>query len=223
LKRVIRASLLSLLGICTAMAGEIAPFQEGARLGVHVKSLRFPAGLRKDLRSGLTNRLLVRVELHSDARLLEQRTVEVAVKYDLWDETFRLTVMNGASAIESSTIAREEQVLAYLEDIRLPSLFDVAPLAAGREHSLKGEVLLNPIENERMEMLRKWVAENSTQTPRATDQGGRAPAAPVGAATSGDLFNRIFDQYAASASGVAWRDKLQSRPFRPEAVAHEGK
>jgi hypothetical protein len=223
LKGLVRAGVLSLLGMCTAMAAEIVPFEDGAHLGVHVKNLRFPSALRKDLRSGLTNRLLVHVELRSGVRLIEERTVEVAVKYDLWEENFRLTVTNGVSASESNLLAREEQVLAYLGDIRLPALFELAPLHAGREHSLKGEVLLNPIENERMEMIRKWVAENSTQTPRGTDQGGRAPAAPVGAATSGDLFNRIFDQYTASASGVAWRDKLQSKSFRPEAVAHEGK
>lgn len=223
MKGLIRACLLGVLSMCTAIAGEIVPFEDGAHLGVHVKNLRFPAALRKDLRSGLTNRLLVHVELRSGVRLLEERTVEIAVKYDLWEENFRLTVTNGMSGVESNVFAREDQVLAVLGDIRLPGLFALAPLAPGREHTLKSEVLLNPIENERMAMIRKWVAENSTQAPRDADQVGRAPAAPVGAATSGDLFNRIFDQYTASASGVAWRDKLQSKPFSLETVAHEAK
>jgi hypothetical protein len=223
LKRFLRTSLLCLLGTCTAVAGEIAPFVEGARLGVHVKGLRYPPALRKDLRSGLTNRLLVHLELRSGPRLVQQRTVEVAVKYDLWEETFRVTVADGTSAVESRVLARDEQVLAFLGDLRLAALFEMAALDQSREHSLKGEVLLNPIENERMDMIRKWVAENSTSTPRSAERVGRAPAAPVGAATSGDLFNRIFDQYAASASGVAWRDRLQSRSFKPEGVPHEGK
>jgi hypothetical protein len=45
----------------------------------------------------------------------------------------------------------------------------------------------------------------------------------VGAVTSGDLFNRIFGQYAGNTNeGVGWRETLQPRTFRLEAVPNEG-
>jgi hypothetical protein len=82
-------------------------------------------------------------------------------------------------------------------------------------------VLVNPVEQERLEMIRKWVAENST--PRGADSGAHAGQAPVGAAVSGDLFNRIFDSYASGAAGVAaLHESMQSRPFRPESLPNEG-
>ncbi len=81
--------------------------------------------------------------------------------------------------------------------------------------------LLNPIEQERMEMIRKWVSENSTQTPSSGGQGG----APVGAATSGDLFNRIFDKLRRRRKRRRQPGTTRCAPksFRLESVPNEGK
>jgi hypothetical protein len=186
-----------------------------------VRNLQLPAGFRKDLRSGLTNRLLLRVELLADFRVVDTRTIELAVKYDLWDENFRLTLDTGQGGVTESVLATEQQVMAFFSDVRLPGLFEAARLPRTQDHVLKGDVLLNPIEKERMAMIRKWVSENSTQTPEGGNPSG---SAPVGAATSGDLFSRIFDQYASGAGDVAaWHESLQSKAFRPEAVPNEGK
>jgi hypothetical protein len=221
LRRLLGVLLLSTLGVCAAVAGELAPFREGTRLGVRVKNLSLPASFRKDLRSGLTNRLLLRVELlAADAKVVQTRTVQLAVKYDLWDENFRLTLDAGQGSMTESVLATEQQVLAFINDVPLPALFDTARLQRGQDHQLRGDALLNPIEQERMANIRKWVAENSTQTPGS----GATTSAPVGAATSGDLFNRIFDRYASGVGDTtaAWHDSLQSRAFRPESLPHEG-
>ncbi len=109
--------MLSALGVCAAVAGELAPFRDGARLGARVKSLSLPGSFRKDLRSGLTNRLLLRIELVVDARVLETRTVELAVKYDLWDENFRLTLDAGQGMVTESVLTTEQQVLAFVNDV----------------------------------------------------------------------------------------------------------
>jgi hypothetical protein len=218
---LLRSSLLCLLGISSVFAGELAPYREGSRLGAHVRNVQFPATFRKDLRSGLTNRLLFRVDLLTDSRIVDSRTVELAVKYDLWDENYRLTVAVGQNLV-SNTMLSEEGMIAFLGNLRLPAMFETARLASAREHVLRGEVLVNPIERERMAMIRKWVAENSTQVPRGTAGAGEA-GAPLGAVTSGDLFNRIFGQYAGSADGgVGWRENLEPRGFRLEAVPNEG-
>jgi hypothetical protein len=221
LKALLGSAFFCLLCMGVAVAADLTPFRDGARIGAHVRNLKLPPALRRELRSGLTHRVLVRVELTADSRVLESRSAEVAVKYDLWDENFRLTVMSGTEVIANSVLTSEDQVLAFLDDVRLPQLFDIARLQASREHALKGEVLVNPVEQERLEMIRKWVAENST--PRGADSGAHTGQAPVGAAVSGDLFNRIFDSYASGAAGAAaLHESMQSRPFRPESLPNEG-
>ncbi len=215
-----RIGLLCVLCMGAASAAELVPVRQGDRLGAHVRGLQFPAGLRKDLRSGLTNRVLIRVELLAESRVIDTRAVELTVKYDLWDETFRLTTTPGQGAAPDRVLATEEQVLAILADVALPRLFDMSRLAASREHGMKCDVLVNPIEKERLAMIRKWVAENSTPTAAGVESGGAS--GPVAAAASADLFNRIFEQYSSDSSAAAWRERLQSRPFRPEAVPNEG-
>lgn len=220
MKRLVGVLLLSTLGVCGAVAGELAPFSDGVRLGARLKNLSLPATFRKDLRSGLTNRLLLRVELMAESRVIESKTVVLAVKYDLWDENYRVTMDAGQGMTTESVLASEQQMLAFLNDMPLPGLFEMARLQRTQEHLLRGDALLNPIEQERMRMIRKWVSENSTQTPSSAARSG---AAPVGAATSGDLFNRIFDKYAAGVTDVAaWHDSLHSKTFRPESVPNEG-
>jgi hypothetical protein len=219
LRLVQRIGLLFVLCAGAASAAELVPVRQNDRLGVHIRGLQFPPDLRKDLRSGLTSRVLIRLTLLADSRVVDTRAIEITVKYDLWDETFRLTMTPGQGAADR-LLATEEEVLAILADVTLPRLFDMSRLTAAREHGMRCDVLVNPIEKERLAMIRKWVAENSTPTAAGVESSGAS--GPVAAAASADLFNRIFEQYSSDSSAAVWRETLQSRPFRPEAVPNEG-
>jgi hypothetical protein len=117
----------------------------------------------------------------------------------------------------TETHASLDTVLARLQEAKLPSLFPESGVSQGVTHTLRAEVLLNPIDAERMEKIRKWVAENSTYAP---GQSGVPDASTSN--TSNDLFNRIFEQFASGAStAAAWRETAVSGPFRPESVPHE--
>jgi len=155
--------------------------------------------------------------LQAPGRPDAQRVVELAVKYDLWDETFRVTLSLDGRVVTSETQVGRDAVLARLRDARLPSLFPEGSLAPGVAYTLHADVLLNPIDAERMEKIRKWVAENSAYTP---GQAGVPDTSTT--KKSNELFNRIFEQFAAgSATAAAWRETAVSSPFRPESVPHE--
>jgi hypothetical protein len=208
----LRVVTLLLLLAGGAQAAELTHFVADARIGARLRQLAFPDSLRKDLRSGLTNRLLIRVLLLEGAKQREMRAVEVAVKYDLWDETFSVVVRRDAAATDERVLASLEEVLMYLDDLRLPHLFQ---LPAAREPltpalTLRADVLLNPIERERMEQIRKWVRENSSYVPLETPGGPRASAE----SGSNAVFNRIFEQYAAGGEMAAqWQQSVASEPF----------
>jgi hypothetical protein len=110
-----------------------------------------------------------------------------------------------------------DEMQAALRNLRLPRLFTTAGMSATQAHTLTAEVLLNPLDRERMEMIRKWVAENSIGP---ADIGGH----DAGGGLSVAIFNRIFEQYAKGADIAAvWRETSTSQPFRLEELSDESR
>lgn len=217
---LVRLLLLSCLVSRPLLAGEVVPFIESGRVGAHIRDLQFPATLRKELTSGLTNRLLVRMTVLAENRSPLQRAIELTVKYDLWDENFRVTLVVDQRAVRDEILPTLDRVLAFLHDARLPGLFAATEVPASASLTLNADVLLNPIEKERMERIREWVAENSTQSPVDPTIPDSSP--PVGARMSNALFNRIFEQYASGSQvAAAWHETVVSKPFKLEGLRHD--
>lgn len=215
-------AVLSWLLACPSRAGDLEPFLSEGRIGARLRGLTFPPTLSKDLTSGLTSRLLARIELRSGAQLAAQSAVEITVKYDLWDESFRVLVTVERRVIADTLYTSLPEVRAFLQDVRLPGLFAVGAPPASEVFALRGSVLLNPLERERMDRIREWVKENSTPAP--SDPTSPDSTAPVGAVTSNALFDRIFAQYAAGKDvAAAWHESVASKPFRMEGLTHEGR
>ena len=201
-------ALLVLLANSAADAAEVSATLIDGKIGARVEALSFPAALPKELTSGLTNRLYAQVSLADARGTLGQKVVEIAIRYDLWDQTFSVVSTMDGRIADSSTLANLAEVNALLSALPLPRLFEVATLPA-TELTLRVEVLLNPIDREKMHMIRKWVAQNST--PEVA--GGQ------GITVSNAIFNRIFEQYADGSDVAAvWRIAVKSPPFRVDSV-----
>jgi hypothetical protein len=212
--------LLTALASGTTAATELTPFLKGQRLGIVIKAIELPATFPKDLVSGLTNKLLIRVALVSRSQVVDQKTAEVAVKYDLWGETFGVTLTVNEARVASVTFTTVREVEAYLANMRLPSLFAQSAVPAGASVTLRVEMLLNPIERERIETIRKWVAENSTYTP--SDLTGFGGDKRVGSSRSNAIFNRIFDEYAQGKDlAAAWKEAVSSKPFNISEIGDD--
>lgn len=218
--------VLCLISGAPALAAELRPVVNGDRVGVLIKGLALPASLTKDLKSGLTNRILIRVTLLMDARVVDRKAVEMDVTYDLWDENFRLTVNVDHEVVHTEVIATLGAVMTIVSSPALAEVFVVAAPTQEAKYTLQGEILLNPIEREKMDKLRKWVAENNTN---ATASGSALPdptglAAPLPTASPSDsLFNRLFEQYARGDDIAAlWHITLVSSSFSLPGPRHDG-
>jgi hypothetical protein len=210
--------LLGWLAACPSWAGELEPFVVDGRIGARVRDLAYPTNLAKDLTSGLTNRILARVELRAGPRTTARSAMEITVKYDLWEENFRVVVTVEQRVVANALYASLADVRAFLQDVRVPGLFATSGLPS-ESFTMKADVLLNPVDRERMDRIREWVKENSTPAP--ADPTRADSAAPVGAATSNALFERIFEQYADGSNLAAvWHETVTSKPFRVEGLAH---
>jgi hypothetical protein len=201
-------SLLALVCAADVRAADVVVTRSENRLGVRLLAVAYPATLAKDLKSGLTNRLFVRATLMDSGNVLSQRAVEIALRYDLWDEKFSVVSTMDEAVVDSRTLANSAEVEAMLGALPIPSLFDARALSEGRDYRLRLELLLNPIDREKMRTIRKWIAQNT------------APAVG-GTSTSNAVFNRIFEQHTDSDLAAAWRETL-SAAFRLELVKHEG-
>src|SRR5262245_5835164 len=82
------ALALLLLLSQVALAAELTPFLYEEQLCARIVGTSFPENLSKELTSGLTNRILVRVVLSAGGETIGQKSVELAIRYDLWDENF---------------------------------------------------------------------------------------------------------------------------------------
>lgn len=211
------ATLTLLLHAVTGWAGQLTPTLHDGQLGVLIEATDWPATLRKDLTSGLTNRILIRVSLMRAAQIVQQRAVEISIRYDLWDERFLMNVTLDGVATEARPVQTAREMQAALRELRLPGLFATHGTTASQAHTVTTDILLNPVDRERMEMIRKWVAENSIAS---ADIGG--PNSGGGLAVT--IFNRIFEQYAEGADIAAvWQETSTSRPFRLEELTDESR
>jgi hypothetical protein len=207
-------ALLVLLALTAnpAAPAELTPVVREHTIGVRVAGTAWPATLTKDLVSGLTNTLLIHVALFSDSRQLDQKTAVIAVKYDLWQETFALTVTVNKAVILARNDETQPQIEVFLASFELPELFATSDAPKDKAVTLRVEMLLNPIERERLEAIKKWVLENNTTIP--ADTSGFSDKR-VGNSRSNEVFNKIFEQYAEGAEvAAAWKESLSSKPFK---------
>ncbi len=213
-------TLLGLLWSASSFAADVIPILDGPALGAEIRDLQPPETLRKDLVSGLTNRVLIRVTLMSGSESLAQRAVELTVRYDLWDEVFRLRTLLDGATLNATTVKSAEEALAFLHNVRLAGLFARSARTHAGALILKAEVLLNPIDRERMDEIRKWVRQNTA--PGSPGPTGLSPGGMTSSSANA-IFNRIFEQYATGAEFAAsWKEALTSQPFLWEP-ARDGK
>src|SRR5688572_13301743 len=197
-----------------AVGASVAPTISNGEIGVRIDALPFPATFSRELASGLTNRLYVRVSVLDGQAVVQLRTVEITIRYDLWEEKFTVTRTTEHALAETLQLATTAELNAFLASLRIPRLFVASSLPGNRELKIRSEFLLNPIGREKMRMIRKWVAENSTPDIGA-DQG---------ISSSNTIFNRIFEQYADGSDVAAeWRVDLISPSFRPATLVNEAR
>lgn len=195
-----------------AGSAELTPVVREHTIGLQIRGIAWPATLPEDLVSGLTNRLLIRIRLFSDSKQLDQKTAVIAIKYDLWEETFALTVTVNEAVILARSDETHPQIDSFLANIELPELFGASEVPKDRAAALRVEMLLNPIERERLEAIKKWVLENNPSIPAETSGFSDKR---VGGSRANEVFNRIFEQYAqGSEAAAAWKMSLSSNLFR---------
>jgi len=133
---------------------------EGSRMVVNLQlaAMNTPAFERK-MRSGLTQRILYRVLLYEDDRVVEAAPRYCSVTFDLWEENWAVEcAVQGASS--SLVVQRYPQLLmhvASLQNFRFPSSFRPSP---NRRYWVEVHVQLNPISRQLLEKVKMWLRQS---------------------------------------------------------------
>lgn len=212
-------ALLALVVSPFGWGAELTPTLADGELGVVIREVSLPPSIRKDLVSGLTNRVVMRISLLKSQETVAQVIVGIAVKYDLWEETFAVKMSMDDAPASSSTLRSVDDVVSRLSNLNVPHVFAAESANPMAQLQMTAELLFDPIEKARMEEIRKWVAENDRAAP--PDAATLSSLLPVPRSASSRLFNRIFEQYASGASlAAAWKQTVVSKPFKMDDLRH---
>ncbi len=204
------------LWLSGANAAEVVPRVESGQLAVSLIDVAWPDSLSPDLKSGIENKILARFTLLAGIQFLQQIDATIFVKYDLWDEVFRVRMTVGSESRPQLEFKGARDLLAYLARLDFPKLIALDALPQGGPLTLQSDVLINPVEREKIERLRKWVAANSVPNAIGTAQSATLTSRP------NDLFNRIFEQYVAGDEMPApWKTTVISRTFDLKSMVPE--
>jgi hypothetical protein len=154
----------------------------GSRLAVTLDlAPAFPPGLQKQLSNGLTNVIAVHVTLlperGQEPAALHGR--EVNVLYDVWEESYGVTVKDPDSPRgRRRTFRRFEELRAFLAEARGIDLGPIAGLGNG-SWVVQTRIELNPVSKELLERTREFIAN-----PSATGRAGTPSRSVLGAMAS---------------------------------------
>ncbi len=118
-----------------------------------------PPSLQRLLSNGLTNVIALHVALEPDrgGDPVALFAREVDVLYDVWEETWGVTVKDAGQAWRTLTFRRFDELRAFLADARDLDLGPAAELGGGR-WVLQTRVEVNPVSKELLERTREFIA-----------------------------------------------------------------
>ncbi len=170
-----------------AAAGEKA-----VKVSVPLRDLLASPAAEK-LGNGLLHTITIRVALHdeSDGRLVSASARSCRVRFDLWDEVYRVQVEAPGDARNLAFLAVDgvARQCAELKEFPLPIR---APLAPGRSYFVSVRADVNPADPEMIEHLRRWVT-------------GASPARTGGDALFGSVLGLFVRDFAKSERTVLFR------------------
>jgi hypothetical protein len=115
---------------------------------------------RERLKSGFATRVLVRVALQEEgvAEPVAVAFQRAEIVYDIWDERFRLRVTNGAGELQVEARTPDEAIARAAALWRFP-VSEATRLRPGVPYVLAFRGDLNPISEELMADVRRWLAQ----------------------------------------------------------------
>ena len=138
---------------------QVGLHQRGGWLGVSVslRDLFWPADGER-LRSGFVSRVVVRIEVYREGELrpLARADRSTEILFDLWDERFRVRVVEREGPREG-LVATETEAIDLATAFRAFRLTELARLSPAVTYRLRFRADLNPIQEDLVNEVKRWM------------------------------------------------------------------
>lgn len=143
-------------------------------LGVHVslRDLFWPEDIEK-VRSGFVNRVVIRVELYrgEERQPIARADRSSDILYDLWDEAFRVKTVDRRGPQPESTVSSPWQAIELATALRGFPVTDLGRLSPGAVYRFRFRADLNPLSEDLVADVRRWVVQRPGQAPSGAGEG----------------------------------------------------
>ncbi len=142
----------------------IALWQGRLVASVGLQDLFLPADTAR-LRSGFASRVLIRLYLYRVGSTVPvtQTLRRSDVIYDIWDERFRVRVSDAAGLTDAQEVATPAQAIALSTALVRFPVADLASLEPGASYRIGFRADLNPISQELVGEVRRWLSREPGQ------------------------------------------------------------
>jgi hypothetical protein len=116
---------------------------------------------RQRLTSGFATRVLIRAYLHQEGitQPLAVSFQRSEIVYDIWDEKFRVRITRGLGDDVNITAATADEVIARTATLWQFPFADIGQLRPGTRYFLAFRADLNPISEELLADVRRWLVQ----------------------------------------------------------------
>lgn len=154
--------LLFFLAISASVRGlEITANIVEQHLKVVASSINYPERIKtKELKSGLPNNISLLVSINWQNNKIFVNRINYQITYDLWDEIYRVQVSDDKQIKSTKSFESNLELLDFISHFELVSKEVVSALVAGQEYQISGQVLVNPVQAERIDKIRTWIANS---------------------------------------------------------------
>ncbi|MCJ8271472.1 MAG: DUF4390 domain-containing protein [Psychrosphaera sp.] len=213
--RHIKTACVAAVLICgnmgqSALALTVSPTISDGRLSVTVGDINYPkTALDKALKSGLPNNIGLWLTLTRDDKEVHVAHLNHQITYDLWDEVYQVQTTSTTGVQSSQMVSSQTQLLSQLSSIALGNVVPVAVLQPRGQYRLKAQVIVNPVQVERIKKIQAWIASSQGYDKPSAHQLGASglgqglqtraehSVATTGVSSAGPRFQKLFDQILA--------------------------
>tara|TARA_R110001583_G_scaffold78901_1_gene213610 strand:+ start:3383 stop:4165 length:783 start_codon:yes stop_codon:yes gene_type:complete len=167
----------------TAQGIEISASIHNDQLTAKVNDISYPATLLdKELNSGLSNNISLLLSLYQQDNKRFAVRLNYQITYDLWDEIYTVRITDSNALSKSKRINSKADLIAFIEEIELPTGFDMSHIQADVSFQLRAQVLVNPVKTERIKKIKAWIASSQGYTPDFEQGLVNRPPVPINSA-----------------------------------------
>ena len=119
--------------------------------------------------SGLTTTLLLRAAARLERRARLRGEARIAIRHDLWDETFEVVLMSASSEPERHTFESREALESWFVSLRVPVL--AVPEAGAPSGEVKISIDVLPFSRSEELDTERWFSDSLKRSEEGRDSG----------------------------------------------------